>query len=113
MCLQVRISLFVKKKKKSYANVRTAVKRATDKDFAEVGQASDRTQWLMNAFEVNAYYFSLWNEIVFPAGIMQPPFFNEKFPDAINFGGLGSVVGHEISHGFDGSQSKLASSASF
>lgn len=56
----------------------------------------------MDSFEVNAYFFAPWNEIVFPAGILQPPFFSDKYPDAMNFGGIGAVVGHEISHAFDG-----------
>jgi putative endopeptidase len=58
-------------------------------------------EWFMNPQTVNAYYSASRNEIVFPAGILQPPFFSESFDDAINYGGIGGVIGHEITHGFD------------
>ncbi len=58
-------------------------------------------EWFMNAFTVNAYYSASRNEIVFPAGILQPPFYSEEFDDAVNYGGIGAVIGHEITHGFD------------
>ena len=57
--------------------------------------------WLMTSREVNAYYSPLKNEIVFPAGILQPPFFHQDLPLAINYGAIGSVIGHEITHGYD------------
>ena len=67
----------------------------------EVGQPVDKTEWGMTPQTVNAYYNPLANEIVFPAAILQPPFFDLKADDAVNYGGIGAVIGHEISHGFD------------
>ena len=67
----------------------------------KVGKPVDRTEWGMTPPTVNAYYNPNMNEIVFPAGILQPPFFNAKADDAINYGGIGAVIGHEITHGFD------------
>jgi len=61
----------------------------------------DETIWYMTAPTVNAYYNPLANEIVFPAGIMQPPFFDRTFPKALNYGAMGLVMGHEVTHGFD------------
>jgi putative endopeptidase len=69
--------------------------------FAKIGQAVDRTEWHMSPPTVNAYYNSTLNEIVFPAGILQPPFFDMMADDAVNYGGIGAVIGHEITHGFD------------
>ena len=66
-----------------------------------IGTPTDRTRWEMNAHTVNAYYHPSHNEIVFPAGILQPPFFHKDYDDAINFGGIGTVIAHEITHGFD------------
>ncbi len=68
---------------------------------AQIGKPVDRTQWGMTPPTVNAYYHPLLNEIVFPAGILQPPFFDAKADDAVNYGGIGAVIGHEITHGFD------------
>ncbi len=67
----------------------------------KLGQPVDRTEWFMTPQTVNAYYSSPSNEIVFPAAILQPPFFDVNVDDAVNYGGIGSVIGHEISHGFD------------
>ena len=64
-------------------------------------QAVDRTVWGMTPPTVNAYYNSTRNEIVFPAGILQPPFFDPNRDDAMNYGGMGAVIGHELTHGFD------------
>jgi len=61
----------------------------------------DRSEWGMTPPTVNAYYSSTFNEIVFPAGILQPPFYDPNADDAVNYGGMGAVIGHEISHGFD------------
>jgi putative endopeptidase len=61
----------------------------------------DRTEWFMDPQMVNAYYSPSYNEIVFPAGILQPPFFSENYDKALNFGGIGAVIGHEMTHGFD------------
>jgi putative endopeptidase len=73
------------------------VNRALNK----IGQPVDREEWLMTPQTVNAYYHPLKNEIVFPAAILQPPFFNEHADDAVNYGGIGAIIGHEIGHGFD------------
>jgi predicted metalloendopeptidase len=67
----------------------------------KLGKPVDRTEWLMSPQTVNAYYDPEMNEIVFPAAILQPPFFNAEADDAVNYGGIGGVIGHEISHGFD------------
>jgi putative endopeptidase len=69
--------------------------------LARIGKPVDRAEWGMTPPTVNAYYNPLMNEIVFPAGIMQPPFFDAKADDAVNYGGMGAVIGHEITHGFD------------
>ncbi len=69
--------------------------------LAKIDQAPDRGEWFMPASMVNAYYNPTMNEIAFPAGILQPPFFGADRPSALNFGGIGMVVGHEITHGFD------------
>ena len=67
----------------------------------KIGKPVDRTEWGMTPPTVNAYNNSSMNEIVFPAGIMQPPFYDPKADDAVNYGGMGAVIGHEITHGFD------------
>ncbi len=67
----------------------------------KIGQQVDRGEWYMPAAMVNAYYNPSANEIVFPAGILQPPYFSQDFPMAMNFGGIGMVMGHEVTHGFD------------
>jgi predicted metalloendopeptidase len=69
--------------------------------FSKIGQAVDRTEWHMTPPTVNAYYNPTLNEIVFPAGILQPPFFDMTADDAVNYGAIGAVIGHEITHGFD------------
>ncbi len=70
-------------------------------DLNKIGKPVDRTEWEMTPPTVNAYYDPSMNEIVFPAGILQPPFFNPKADDAINYGAMGVVIGHEMTHGFD------------
>ncbi len=70
-------------------------------DLDKIGKPVDRTQWEMTPPTVNAYYNPSLNEIVFPAGILQPPFFDAKADDAVNYGGIGMVIGHELTHGFD------------
>src|SRR5439155_20455861 len=79
--------------------------RGAEFEFArrldKIGKPVDRTEWGMTPPTVNAYNSSSMNEIVFPAGIMQPPFFDPNADDAVNYGGIGSVIGHEITHGFD------------
>ncbi len=88
-------------------NVLRARRFEYDRQAAKLGQPIDRGEWHMTPQTVNAYYSSRMNEIVFPAAILQPPFFNPAADDAVNYGGIGAVIGHEISHGFDdqGSQS--------
>jgi putative endopeptidase len=70
-------------------------------DVRKIGKPVDRTEWGMTPPTVNAYYDPSMNEIVFPAGILQPPFFNPDADDAVNYGGMGAVIGHEMTHGFD------------
>jgi putative endopeptidase len=72
-----------------------------NRDLKKVGKPVDRTEWGMTPPTVNAYYNPTMNEIVFPAGILQPPFFNAKADDAVNYGGIAAVIGHEMTHGFD------------
>ena len=71
------------------------------RDLNKIGKPVDKTEWLMSPPTVNAYYNPQINEIVFPAGILQPPFFDAEADDAYNYGGMGSVIGHEMTHGFD------------
>ncbi|HQZ81935.1 MAG TPA: M13 family metallopeptidase [Pyrinomonadaceae bacterium] len=77
------------------------------RNIADIGKPADRTRWFFSPPTVNASYSSANNEITFPAGILQPPFFNFKADDAINYGAIGAVIGHEITHGFDDSGSKF------
>jgi putative endopeptidase len=72
-----------------------------NRNLAKLGQPVDRDEWGMTPMTVNAYYNPAMNEIVFPAAILQPPFFDANADDAVNYGGIGAVIGHEISHGFD------------
>ncbi len=83
------------------SNVIRADSFETQRDLRKIGQPVDKTEWGMTPPTVNAYYNPAINEIVFPAGIMQPPFFSVAFDDAINYGAMGSVIGHEMTHGFD------------
>jgi putative endopeptidase len=71
------------------------------RDLGKVGKPVDKGEWLMSPPTVNAYYDPQMNNINFPAGILQPPFFDNKMDDAVNFGGIGMVIGHELTHGFD------------
>ena len=82
-------------------NMRAANLYETGYQLAKVGKAVDKDEWLMNPQTVNAYYEPTMNVIVFPAAILQPPFFNPDAEDAANYGGIGAVIGHEIGHGFD------------
>ena len=81
------------------------VQRANDfeskREINKIDKPLDRKEWGMTPPTVNAYYSPSYNEIVFPAGILQPPFFDPKMDDAVNFGGIGLVIGHELTHGFD------------
>lgn len=77
------------------------------KNVNRIGKPIDKDEWGMNPQTINAYYNPTMNEIVFPAAILQPPFFNPEADDAINYGGIGGVIGHEFSHGFDDQGSKF------
>ena len=82
-------------------NIQRAAIFETRREVARVGQTVDRTEWHMTPQTVNAYFNPLQNEIVFPAGILQPPFFDVNADDAVNYGAIGVVIGHEITHGYD------------
>ena len=82
-------------------NVRAANAHATDREWGKLGGPVDRDEWYMTPQTVNAYYNPTQNEIVFPAAILQPPFFDAQADDSVNFGAIGAVIGHEIGHGFD------------
>ena len=81
--------------------------------MAKLYDPVDKKEWGMPAHMVNAYYHPLLNEIAFPAGIMQPPFFSENFEDAVNYGRIGMVIGHEFTHGFDDNGSKFAADGTY
>ncbi|MHA6249357.1 M13 family metallopeptidase [Pontibacter sp. CAU 1760] len=88
--------------RESYAqNVMNASKFAFQDNIGKIGKPVDREEWFMSPPTVNAYYNPSMNEIVFPAGILQPPFFDPQADDAVNYGGMGAVIGHELTHGFD------------
>ncbi len=82
-------------------NVTRVANFEVNRALNKIGQPIDREEWLMTPQTVNAYYHPLKNEIVFPAAILQSPFFNEYADDAVNYGGIGAVIGHEVGHGFD------------
>ncbi len=89
-------------KRDSYiANVKRALEFNYKRDINKIGKPVDPTEWYMSPQTVNAYNSSKRNEIVFPAAILQPPFFNQKADDAINYGAMGAVIGHETTHSFD------------
>lgn len=94
-------SKFEVKRDSYFENVLRGWAFETQRNFDKIGKPVDRTEWGMSPQTVNAYYNPLMNEIVFPAAIMQPPFFSATNDDAINYGSMGAVIGHEISHGFD------------
>ncbi len=87
-------------------NVRRASTFEHDRELTKIGKPLDRDEWFMTPQTVNAYYNPGMNEIVFPAAILQPPFFDADADDAVNYGGIGAVIGHEIGHGFDDQGSK-------
>nr|NLD40781.1 peptidase M13 [Actinomycetales bacterium] len=95
------------------ANVRAANQFEWDRQSAKVGGPVDRDEWLMPPQMVNAYYMPTSNEIAFPAAILQPPFFDPEADDALNYGGIGAVIGHEIGHGFDDQGSKYGPTGKF
>ncbi len=89
------------------ANLMRASDFEEERSLSKIGKPVDRTEWGMTPPTVNAYNNSLMNEIVFPAGILQAPFFNPAADDAINYGAIGAVIGHEITHGYDDSGSNF------
>jgi putative endopeptidase len=89
------------------ANVRAAGEFEFKRSLAKIGRPVDRDEWFMTPQMVNAYYNPGFNEVVFPASIIQPPFFDAARDEAANYGGIGSVIGHEIGHGFDDQGSKF------
>ncbi|WP_131105657.1 M13 family metallopeptidase [Ornithinimicrobium sufpigmenti] len=93
-------------------NVRRGAAFETDRQLAKIGRPIDRDEWLMTPQTVNAYYHPMLNEIVFPAAILQPPFFDVEADDAANYGGIGAVIAHEIGHGFDDQGSRYAGDGS-
>jgi predicted metalloendopeptidase len=90
-----------------FGNSRRADMFEIERAHARIDKPTDRTLWGMTPPTVNAYYQAANNEIVFPAGILQPPFFDPNLDDAVNFGGIGVVIGHEYTHGFDDQGSKF------
>jgi len=96
-----------------FGNSRRARVFEVKRTYARIDEPTDRALWGMTPPTVNAYYTSANNEIVFPAGILQPPFFDPGADDAINFGGIGVVIGHEFTHGFDDQGSKFDAEGNF
>ena len=90
-----------------FENIGRITKFSRDIELAKIGKPVDKTEWLMTPQTVNAYYHPIQNEIVFPAAILQPPFFDLNADIAANYGGIGAVIGHEIGHGFDDQGSKF------
>jgi putative endopeptidase len=84
-----------------FGNIQRADQFEAKRNLVRVGKPVDRTEWGMTPETVNAYYSPSINEIVFPAGILQPPFFDAEMDDAVNYGAIGVVIGHEMTHGFD------------
>ncbi len=90
-----------------FQNMMNVSKWRTKETMEKIGEPVDKTEWFMVPQTVNAYYNPSYNEIVFPAAILQPPFYDYKADAAVNYGGIGAVIGHEISHGFDDSGSRF------
>ena len=93
--------LTINLEKPYWENVKAAIKFNIDYSLADYGKPVDKARWYMSPQTVNAYYSPLTNEICFPAGILQPPFFDPNADDALNYGAIGVVIGHEMTHGFD------------
>ncbi|MDV3468164.1 M13-type metalloendopeptidase [Stenotrophomonas sp. C3(2023)] len=94
-------------------NVRAANEFNYRYNLSQIGKPVDKTQWGMTPQTVNAYYNPLQNEIVFPAAILQPPFFDPNADDALNYGGIGAVIGHEMTHGYDDQGSRFGPTGNF
>ncbi len=88
-------------------NARAGRRFAKEDELSQVGKAPDPTEWAMNPQTVNAYYNPLKNEIVFPAGMLQPPYFDGEIDNAVNYGAMGAIIGHEMLHGFDDGGSRF------
>ncbi len=84
-----------------FANILQVRARHYQEMIEKIGKPVDKTEWHMSPQTINAYYNPLYNEVVFPAAILQPPFYNSEADDALNYGGIGAVIGHEFTHGFD------------
>jgi len=97
----------VKEGNSYYDNMVAVSEWAFRKNLDEIDQPVDKTKWGMSPQTVNAYFNPLYNEIVFPAAILQPPFYNYEADEAVNYGGIGAVIGHEISHAFDDSGARF------
>ena len=93
-------------------NARRGIAFELARQLDKMGKPLDRSEWAMTPPTVNAYYHPLLNDINFPAGILQPPFFDKGLDDAVNFGGIGAVIGHEMTHGFDDSGRQFAADGS-
>ena len=89
-----------------FQNAMNVSRYTTEENLARLGKPVDKDEWFMPPHIVNAYYSPSYNEVVFPAGILQPPFFDASADDAINYGAIGGVIGHEFTHGFDDSGRK-------
>ncbi|PZQ91120.1 MAG: M13 family peptidase [Flavobacterium johnsoniae] len=89
-----------------FENIKNAARWNYKEDIEKLNKPVDKDEWFMSPQTVNAYYNPSYNEIVFPAAILQPPFYDYKADEAVNYGGIGAVIGHEISHGFDDSGSR-------
>ncbi len=90
-----------------FSNMKSISQWSFKKNIEDLNKPVDKDEWFMSPQTVNAYYNPSYNEIVFPAAILQPPFYNYKADEAVNYGGIGAVIGHEISHGFDDSGSRF------
>jgi len=102
-----KVTIFGPKEGGTYFdNSKRISKWRNDENFAKLNKPVDKTEWGMSPQTVNAYYNASFNEIVFPAAILQPPFYDYRADEAVNYGGIGAVIGHEISHGFDDSGSR-------
>ncbi len=99
--------LEVKEGNSSFENIIAINSWEFDKEISEINEPVDKTKWGMSPQTVNAYFNPLFNEIVFPAAILQPPFYNYTADEAVNYGGIGAVIGHEISHAFDDSGARF------
>ena len=94
-------SLVVDPAKSYYDNLAEAGKWYVAENLSKMGKPTDRSEWGMTPQTVNAYYNPTTNEICFPAAILQPPFFNADADESVNYGAIGVVIGHEMTHGFD------------